>query len=215
VWFSELVGDITWTRGVLVMANLPTPQQTERVSQLMPRVHRLCVDKTGMGLPIFETMDRQFPGQVEGISFTQQTKETMATTAKRRMEELRCRLPNDQAIWQSFRSVRKTSTSLGQVRFDASHDDRHGHADHWWAFCLAEAAAQQSETIFPGIVTPGITEYTPTGVREYICEKCGHSWSGNAPRLCPQCGRSGWDYEDLFQRALSGQPLSEDEIDRL
>jgi phage FluMu gp28-like protein len=218
VWFSELVGDITWTRAILVMANVPTPDQTARVSEIMPRVHRLCVDKTGMGLPIFETMDRLFPGQVEGISFTQQTKEAMATTAKRRMEELRCRLPNDQAIWQSFRSVRKTSTSLGQVRFDAAHDDRHGHADHWWAFCLAEAAAQQAETIFPGIITPGITEYAPMGVRECACEKCGHSWtpeSADLPKLCPRCGSARWDSERLFERALLGEALSEEEIDRL
>ena len=32
VWFSELVGDITWTRGVLVMPKMPTPDQTARVS---------------------------------------------------------------------------------------------------------------------------------------------------------------------------------------
>src|SRR2546421_11145547 len=124
VWFNELVGDITWTRGVLVMPKMPTPDQTARVSEVMPRVHRLCVDKTGMGLPIFETMDRLFPGKVEGISFSQQAKETMATTAKRRMEELRCRLPNDQAVWQSFRSVRRSTTSLGQIRFDAAHDEK-------------------------------------------------------------------------------------------
>jgi phage FluMu gp28-like protein len=119
VWFSELVGHITWTRAILVMANVPTPDQTARVARIMPRVHRLCIDRTGMGLPIFETMDRLFPGKVEGISFTTATKETMATTAKRRMEERRCRLPNDQAIGQSFRSVRRSTTSLGQIRFRA------------------------------------------------------------------------------------------------
>jgi len=41
VWFSELVGDITWTRAILIMANVPTPDQTERVARIMPRVHRL------------------------------------------------------------------------------------------------------------------------------------------------------------------------------
>jgi phage FluMu gp28-like protein len=134
VWFSQRVGDVTVTRGVLVMAKTPTPDQTARVSGIMPRVHRLCVDKTGMGLPIFETMDRLFPGKVEGIIFTQQTKEMMATKAKRHLEETRCRLPNDPAIWQSFRSVRKTTTALGQVRFDAAR--QYDHADFWWAFCL-------------------------------------------------------------------------------
>ena len=147
VWFSELVGDVTHTRAILVMENVPTPDQTTRVASLMPRVHRLCIDKTGMGLPIFETMDRLFPGKVEGISFSTATKETMATTAKRRIEERRCRLPNDQAVWQSFRSVRRSTTSLGQIRFDAAHDEKCDHADRWWAFCLAEAAAEQRATV--------------------------------------------------------------------
>ncbi len=49
VWFSQLVGDVMVTRGVLVMAKTPTPDQTACVSGIMPRVHRLCVDKTGMG----------------------------------------------------------------------------------------------------------------------------------------------------------------------
>jgi len=150
VWFDQLVGDVAVTRGVLVMRNMPTPEQTARVALLMPRVHRLCVDKTGMGLPIFETMERMFPGKVEGISFTQQSKEALATQTKRRLEEHRCRLPetviingkpDDQAIWQSFRGVRKTTTALGQVRFDAGRE--YDHADLFWAKCLAEAAAAQ------------------------------------------------------------------------
>jgi len=152
VWFDEKVGDLSVTRGVLVMSKMPTPDQTAMVAKIMPRVHRLCIDKTGMGIPIFETMDRMFPGRVEGITFTQQTKETMATQTKRRLEEHRCRLPetvivnarpDDQIVWQSFRSVRKTTTALGQVRFDAAHDDKFGHGDFYWAKCLAEAAAGQ------------------------------------------------------------------------
>jgi phage FluMu gp28-like protein len=226
VWFDELVGDVTVTRGVLVMRNMPTPDQTEVVSRIMPRVHRLCIDRSGMGVPIFETMERAFYGKVEGINFTQQTKETMATHTKRRLEERKCRLPetviidgkpDDQIVWQNFRSVRKTTTALGQVRFDAAHDDRFGHADFYWAKCLAEAAAQQPK-IFPGIVTPGIVEYAPTGDRECACEKCGHSWTADSPELrkaCPRCGSDRWDSERLFERALRGEPLNEDQIARL
>jgi phage FluMu gp28-like protein len=157
VWFSELKGDVTWTRAILVMENVPTPDQTERVARIMPRVHRLCMDRTGMGIPMFETMDRLFPGKVEGISFGTATKETLATSAKRRMEERRCRLPNDQAVWQSFRSLRRSTTSLGQIRFDAAHDAKSDHADRWWGFCLAEAAAQgaQSYVSFGSVNPPG------------------------------------------------------------
>jgi phage FluMu gp28-like protein len=193
----------------------------------MPRVHRLCIDRTGMGLPIFETMDRLFPGKVEGITFSQQTKEVMATHAKRRLEERRCRLPetlivdgiaDDQTVWQSFRSVRKTSTALGQVRFDSAHDEKYGHADYWWAACLAESAAQQQDTVFPGIITPGTTPRTPKGFCECTCEKCGYCWDtrpADLPQLCPLCLSPKWDSEALFERALRGEPLSEAEIGRL
>jgi phage FluMu gp28-like protein len=226
VWFSERVGDVTVTRGVLVMKNVPTPDQTAAVAKIMPRVHRLCIDKTGMGIPIFETMASQFYGKVEGITFTQQTKETMATQTKRHLEEHKCRLPetvivngrgDDQIVWQSFRSVRKTTTTLGQVRFDADYDDRSGHADYWWAFCLAEAAAQQVG-VSPSIILPGYVEFTATGDRYCACEKCGHSWTADSAELhkaCPCCGSTRWDSERLFERALRGEVLDESEIDRL
>jgi phage FluMu gp28-like protein len=220
------VGDVTVTRGVLVMKNVPTPDQTAAVAKIMPRVHRLCIDKTGMGIPIFETMASQFYGKVEGITFTQQTKETMATQTKRHLEEHKCRLPetvivngrgDDQIVWQSFRSVRKTTTTLGQVRFDADYDDRSGHADYWWAFCLAEAAAQQVG-VSPSIILPGYVEFTATGDRYCACEKCGHSWTADSAELhkaCPCCGSTRWDSERLFERALRGEVLDESEIDRL
>jgi len=101
------------------------------------------IDKGGMGLAIYEALARDFPGQVEGIQFTAAKKEAMAVLAKRRMEEGKIRLPDREQIRQSFRAVRKSVNALGQARFDAEHDIRYGHADHWWAFCLAEAAAEQ------------------------------------------------------------------------
>ena len=143
IWINELVGDVTWTRGVIEMKNTPTPDQIREARSLMPNFRRLVIDKGGMGLVIFEALEREFPGQVEGIQFSQQKKETMAVTAKRRMEELKVRLPDSNAIRQSFRSVKKSVNALGLTRFDAEHDARFGHADHWWAFCLAEAAADR------------------------------------------------------------------------
>jgi len=143
IWLTELLGDVTWTRGVVEMRNLPTPDQIREARSLMPFVRRMEIDKGGMGLAIFEALERNFPGQVEGIQFTAAKKEAMAVLAKRRMEEGRVRLPDAEPIRQSFRAVRKSVNVLGQARFDAEHDVRYGHADHWWAFCLAEAAAEQ------------------------------------------------------------------------
>jgi ribosomal protein S27AE len=153
-----------------------------------------------MGLPIFETMDRAFYGKVEAITFTQQTKETMATHTKRRLEERKCRLPetviidnkpDDQMIWQNFRSVRKTTTALGQVRFDAAHDDKFGHADFFWAKCLAESAAQQQDS-----QTLGLLNYYKTGQAQRDLENMDKIQAATpAPKamipaeapVCPEC----------------------------
>ena len=143
IWLSELVGDVSWTRGVIEMRNTPTPDQLREARALMPLVRRLTIDKTGMGVVMFETLEREFPGRVEGVQFSSQTKEAMAVLAKRRMEEMKVRLPDSNRVRQAFRAVKRTVNAVGQVRFDAEHDARAGHADHWWAFCLAETAAQQ------------------------------------------------------------------------
>lgn len=143
IWISELVGDVTWTRAVIEMRNTSTPDQIREARALMPVVRRMDIDKTGMGLVIFETLEREFPGQIEGVQFTMQSKEAMATTAKKRMEDHLVRLPDDANVRASFRSVKKLTTQTGNVRFDADHDAKFGHADHWWAFCMAEAAANQ------------------------------------------------------------------------
>lgn len=143
IWLTELAGDVTWTRGVVVFKNMPTPDQVREARALMPFVRRMNIDQSGMGLSIFETLQREFPGKVEGVGFTQPTKEAMAVLIKRRMEEQKLRLPDDDAVRQSFRSIKKTVNSLGQARFDAEHDAKYGHADHFWACALAEAAAER------------------------------------------------------------------------
>jgi phage FluMu gp28-like protein len=136
-----LVGDVSWTRGVIEMRNLPTPQQMEQARQLMPHIQRLVIDKSSMGLTIFEQLESEFGShRVEGVQFTLGHKEALAVYAKRRMEEQKTRIPDTEMVRNSFRSVKKTVTATGQARFDAEHDEKFGHADHWWAFCMTEFA---------------------------------------------------------------------------
>lgn len=141
VWFLEQVGDVTVTRGVIEFKNEPTPNQSREAAALMKQCRRMCVDQSGMGLSIYESLAEKFAGQVEGITFTLANKEIMAVHAKRRMEARKTRIPDTDMIRNSFRSVKKTVTATGQARFDAEHDVKYGHADHWWAYCLAEHAA--------------------------------------------------------------------------
>ncbi|MDE3178919.1 MAG: terminase family protein [Acidobacteriota bacterium] len=144
IWLSQLVGDVTWTRGVIEMRNLPTPDQVKQARSLMPFIRRIDIDQSGMGLAIAEQLEREFPGKVEGVQFTQSAKESLAVGARRRMEERKVRIPGDERVRASFRSLKRTQNAIGQIRFDTEHDAAAGHADHWWAFALAEMACQRA-----------------------------------------------------------------------
>jgi len=198
IWISELVGDVSWTRGVITLRNLPTPDQLREARTLLsgdlaeaasptgvrasssrdsdfgigdsretphasplfrpsdrsgganpqsptpnPRIHRMCIDKSGMGLAIYEQLAREFPGRVEGVQFTQGVKEAMAVRVRDRMEKRLLRLPDNEEVRHSFMSLKRVVTGTGLTRFDAEHDTHYGHADHFWACALAEAAAEQ------------------------------------------------------------------------
>jgi len=145
IWLIETVGDISWTRGVIEMRDQSTPSQMAEARKLMPMIRRLVIDKSSMGLTIYEQLYQEFGDAIEGVQFTLATKETLAVGAKRRLEEAKARIPDTPMIRNSFRSVKKTVTSTGQARFDAEHDAQHGHADHFWAFAMAESAAAQPQ----------------------------------------------------------------------
>ncbi len=177
IWITELLGDVTWTRGVIEMAKMNVVDQVREARALLgarglglgtgnqglcpspqppvpalrpqspvpsPRISRMSIDMSGMGLAMVEQLQREFPDQVEGVEFTASVKERLAVLARRRLEEGKVRLPDDPRVRHAFRAVRKSVNSAGQARFDAGHDSHYGHADHFWAFALAEAAADSA-----------------------------------------------------------------------
>ncbi|PYV17333.1 MAG: hypothetical protein DMG21_08630 [Acidobacteria bacterium] len=170
IWISELVGDVTWTRGVIELSNMATPDQIREArallsgfspsadgqdsgvrgyglnpeSRILNPIRRMSVDMSGMGLAIVEQLAREFPDVVEGVQFTAPVKEHLAVLARRRMEEGKVRLPELASARHAFRAVRKSVNAAGQARFDAGHDSEYGHGDHFWAFAFAEAAAESA-----------------------------------------------------------------------
>jgi phage FluMu gp28-like protein len=156
VWFNEKVGDVTYCRGIFEMSKRPTPDQIEEARRFLrrqgtkdepepPVVQRMCIDVGSMGLTVYETLLKEFgSGQIEGVVFTLAHKEAMAVEIKRRMEEKRVRIPDLPVVRNSFRMIKKSTTATGQARFDAEHDEKFGHGDHFWAFGLAMAAESGS-----------------------------------------------------------------------
>ena len=67
---------------------------------------------------------------------------------KAKYEDGILKMPDSDAIRADFRSVRKTSSATGAVRFLAERDGN-GHADRFWACALAlNAGAKPNESYF-------------------------------------------------------------------
>ena len=120
--------DMTVTRAVVEFVNMSLPQQKREATAMMARGRRMAIDKSGMGLALFEELAEKFYGRIEGVQFTQATKESLAVHGKQQMEHRRTLIPDTDMIRNSFRSVKKSVTATGQARFDADHDERYGHA---------------------------------------------------------------------------------------
>ena len=105
-----------------------------------PLVRRCCIDATGIGAHMAETLAREFGPRVEPVVFTAAVKEDLAFRTKRRMEARLTLLPDTREIRRAFSAVKKFITPSGNLRFDAVRTEA-GHADEFWAKALADLAA--------------------------------------------------------------------------
>ncbi len=113
----------------------------------LSRFRRLCLDYTGMGIPLGEELQEEFGKyKVECVGFTNPVKEELAVDMKRAMEDRDFIMPDDPIVRASFHSIQKLVTTAGNVRFDAESTEQIGHADHFWAAALAHHAAKTARS---------------------------------------------------------------------
>lgn len=143
IWTVQRVGDVYWTRDVHVMRRASFAEQLDAFDARMRLydARRACVDKTGLGMPIVEEAQARW-GQyrVEGVTFSGEVKQHLATHGKQLFEDKRVRIPVSRDIRDSHHAVRKMTTVAGNPRFDADRNES-GHADEFWAHMLALHAA--------------------------------------------------------------------------
>jgi phage FluMu gp28-like protein len=141
---------VSIARLVRTFSNTPFAEQLDFARELLslpgpdgrPLVRRACIDSTGMGAPLAESLEREFGPRVEPVTFTAAVKEDMAYRVKRRMEQRLDLIPEAPEIARAFGAVKKLVTVAGNTRFDAERTDL-GHADEFWAKALADLAAEQ------------------------------------------------------------------------
>jgi len=100
---------------------------------------RVGADQTCVGKYITEGMKNAGIQNVEGIMFTEQRKEELATVLKEKMLKSEFKLPYDLALINDLNVERYELTKTGRIKFshpEGSHDDR------FWAFVLAVYGAR-------------------------------------------------------------------------
>jgi phage FluMu gp28-like protein len=158
-------------RLVRTFSDTPFAEQLEYARELLslpgpdgrPLVRRACIDSTGMGAPLAESLEREFGPRVEPVTFTAAVKEDMAYRVKRRMEQRLDLIPEAPEIARAFGAVKKLVTAAGNTRFDAERTDL-GHADEFWAKALADLAAERPIShLSDGVIvgTPRAAVWTP------------------------------------------------------
>lgn len=144
IWVVQRVGDVFWTRAVKTMRRTSFAEQLDAFGGFMRlfNARRACIDKTGLGMPIVEEAQRRWGEyRVEGVTFTGEVKQHLATYGKQLFEDKRVRIPVSRDIRDSHHAVRKMTTVAGNPRFDADRNEA-GHADEFWAHMLALHAGE-------------------------------------------------------------------------
>lgn len=151
VWVLERVGDVLVTRRVDLLHGETFRAQFDFLNPLAAQCARVCIDAGGLGMQLAEELKAAHPERVEAVQFgasiaaettglTLPIKTHLAALAKRHLEERRVRLPQDHEVRHEFHALRRCIAPSGAVRFDPGRTGP-SHADRFWAFALALAAA--------------------------------------------------------------------------
>ena len=144
IWILELRGNVKYTRVIKEMDRTPFHIQEEVLSNILKHrnLRRCCIDSTGLGMQLAETAQKKF-GQyrVEAITFTNKVKEELAYNLRTNFEDKTVYIPSEHDIREDLHSVRRITTTAGNIRFDVEKSEASGHADRFWALALALYAA--------------------------------------------------------------------------
>lgn len=139
------------TRLVRILAETPFEEQLAFARELLSLrgpegeylIRRACVDATGLGAMLAETLEHEFAPRVEAVTFTAAVKEDLAFRTKWRIEQRLSLLPDTREVRRAFAAVKKFVTPGGNLRFDAARTDA-GRADEFWTKALADLAADSA-----------------------------------------------------------------------
>ncbi len=143
IWIvQDVIGRLV-TRGLIELKNETFRNQYQVLHDVLslPSVRRCCIDSTGLGMQMAEAAGEDFGvHRAESVTFTAGLKAQFAGDLRIKVEDHLIRIPADAKIRNDWHSVKRTTTTAGNVRFEGERTAA-GHADRFWAAALAVHAA--------------------------------------------------------------------------
>jgi phage FluMu gp28-like protein len=156
LWLLEQVGRELVTRGVIEMLNVKFRKQQQIFNALMAGNVKAAIDATGIGATLAEDGVEDYgEHRVEAVNFSANlddlpAKQRLAEPLRTHAEDRLIWVPLDDGIRNDWHSIQRSVTGE-RIRYK-SERTKDGHADRFWAACLALRAANPGETPWQGEV---------------------------------------------------------------
>jgi phage FluMu gp28-like protein len=155
-WTLEQIGDVLWTREVLVLNKISSPDQEQILRNRIAASRRSCFDYTGPGIGLGDYLVKTHQewkpeqhkfGKVELCTFTANFKRELFPRLRRKFEApVKLRIPISRVIREDLHEMKQVIIN-GQYNY-WSPRTREGHSDRCTALALAIRAAGKSSGPF-------------------------------------------------------------------
>ncbi len=130
-------------RMTVAMSDVTFAVQRETLDNALKNsVTQLRIDSSGIGMDMAERMEREYRGQVKGVTFTSKSKEMMIATGYNTFADGRIVIPVQRDIVGQLASIKEVISQSGATLFSAQRSEG-SHADLAWALLLAIEAARE------------------------------------------------------------------------
>ena len=163
-WTLQRVGDILWTREVLVLDKTSTPDQERILSDRIAASNKVCFDYTGPGIGLGDYMVEKHKrwrpeahefGKVELCTFTSKFKREIFPKLRRAFEApTKLRVPVSTVIREDLHEMKQVIAN-GEYNYWAART-KDGHSDRCTALALAVRAAGGEMAPFSFASVPGM-----------------------------------------------------------
>lgn len=171
-WTLERVGDVLWTREVLVLRGMSTPDQEAALHHRISAARRVCLDYTGPGIGLGDYLVKAHGeykpeahrfGKVELNTFTVGFKREIFPKLRRAFEApVKLRVPVDVEVREDLHEMQQIVKN-GEYSYSARRTAE-GHSDRCTALALALRAGDKGTWTFKPRVFDSVSKLSSKAV---------------------------------------------------